>query len=429
MKFHRLINTLAASMVFTLVSIHPIETSSIMFDAPSAIVDISEEKIVEKPKTLYGIDVVGADIEYFNLGAGNTLADVLGEREVPSSITAEAAKKAKSVFDVRRMKAGNLCGIVKRSGRSRGESRVSHFVYEIDPVDYVVFELEEPVKVYRESKKVQTRTVAVCGEIESSLWADCARQNLDVSLIANLAEIYAWTVDFHHLQKGDRFKIVYEEKFVKDKPVGPGKILAARFVHDGKAFDAFYFENDGIGQYFDEKGQSMKSAFLKAPIKFARISSRYTHRRFHPILKVYRKHLGIDYAAPAGTPVMTVGNGTILQVGCGSAEGKYIKVRHNSEYTTQYMHLSRVAKSVRPGKKVRQGDVIGYVGSTGLSTGPHLDFRFFKNGKPLDFVKVESPRAQGVEKEQMKAFRRKTELFAKKLDTDEDSVASFQNGE
>ncbi len=429
MKFHHLINTLAASMVFTLVSIHPIETSSIMFDAPSAIVDISEEKIVEKPKILYGIDVVGADIEYFNLGAGNTLAEILGEREVPSSITAEAAKKAKSVFDVRRMKAGNLCGIVSRSGQSRGESRVSHFVYEIDPVDYVVFELEEPVKVYRASKKVQTRTVAVCGEIESSLWADCARQNLDVSVIANLAEIYAWTVDFHHLQKGDRFKIIYEEKFVKEKPVGPGKILAARFFHNGEAFDAFHFENDGIGQYFNEKGQSMKSAFLKAPIKFARISSRYSHKRFHPILKVYRKHLGIDYAAPAGTPVVTVGDGTILQVGYGNAEGKYIKVRHNSEYTTQYMHLSRVAKSVRPGKRVQQGDVIGYVGSTGLSTGPHLDFRFFKNGKPLDFVKVESPRAQGVEKEQMKAFRRKTELFAKKLDKDEDSVASFQNGE
>ncbi len=429
MKFHHLINTFAASLVFTLVWIHPLETSSIMFDESEEIIGIPDQYVAEKQKTLYGIAMAGAEIEYLNLGSGETLADVLREREVPASTIAEVAKKAEPAFDVRRMKEGNLCGIVRRSGMSEGESRISHFVYEIDPVEFVVFDLEEPVKVYRGSKKIETRIASVCGEIETSLWADCAKRNIDVSLVADLSEIYAWTVDFHHLQKGDRFQIIYEEKFVKEKSAGPGKILAARFVRDGKPFDAFYFENDGDGQYFDENGQNMKSAFLKAPIKFVRISSGYTHRRFHPILKVYRKHLGIDYAAPTGTPVMTVGDGTILQVGEGNAEGKYIKVRHNREYTTQYMHLSRIAKGARPGKRVRQGDVIGYVGSTGLATGPHLDFRFFKNGKPLDFINVESPRAQGLEKKQMKAFRGKTAQVAKKLDMDEDSVAFFKDGE
>ncbi len=429
MKLHHFIYFIAASALFALIWIHPLETLSVSFDEPEEIHELPTQIIPDKPGKIYGIDMTDTEIEYFDLGSGKTLADILGERDVPYAVTLEAAEKAKSVFDVRRMKGGNLCAIASRTGLHGEEPRVSHFIYEIDPVEYVVFDLEDSVKVYRDSKKIRTRVAGACGEIKSSLWAECANLGLDVSLVLKLAEIYAWTVDFHHLQKGDRFQIVYEENFVEDKSVGPGKILAARFVHEGKQFDAFYFENDGEGWYFDEQGRSMKSAFLKAPIKFARISSGYSHRRLHPILKVYRKHLGIDYAAPMGTPVMTVGDGTVLNTGYGKAEGRYVKIRHNSTYTTLYMHLSRTAEGIRPGRRVEQGDVIGFVGSTGLSTGPHLDFRFYKNGKPLNFAKVESPRTKSLSKEQMETFLLETRELADKLEFEDTRIVFLQDEE
>jgi murein DD-endopeptidase MepM/ murein hydrolase activator NlpD len=230
------------------------------------------------------------------------------------------------------------------------------------------------------------RERSIAGTIESSLYLTL--QNLDVSpaLAVSLADIYAWTVDFFRIQKGDAFRVIFEEKYVEDSIfVGVGAIKAASFYHGGTELYAFdYTDESGNREFYDEKGNSLRKAFLKAPLKFFRISSKYNPKRLHPVLKTMRPHLGTDYAAPTGTPIMTTADGTIEKVGYTSGNGNYVKVKHNSVYSTQYLHMSKIAPGMKAGKRVRQGDVIGFVGSTGLATGPHVCYRFWKNGKQVN---------------------------------------------
>jgi murein DD-endopeptidase MepM/ murein hydrolase activator NlpD len=218
-------------------------------------------------------------------------------------------------------------------------------------------------------------------------------------LAIKLSQIFAWQIDFYHLQKGDNFKVIYEELFVDDKFFAIGQIRAAYFNHNGKEFYAIPFTQDSVFQYFDEDGNSLRKAFLKAPLEFGRISSRYSKSRLHPVLKTHRPHLGVDYAAPVGTPVRTTGDGFVADVGYNKGSGKFIKIKHNSVYTTMYLHLSKYAKGIKKDASVRQGQVIGYVGSTGLATGPHLDYRFFVNGSAVDPLKVELPSSHPVKPE------------------------------
>jgi murein DD-endopeptidase MepM/ murein hydrolase activator NlpD len=219
-----------------------------------------------------------------------------------------------------------------------------------------------------------------------------------------LADVYAWTIDFYGLQKGDNFTVTYEEVYVEQKMIGIDKILASRFQHNGKDFFAYRFEQNGKGEFFDEKGQSLQRSFLKAPLKFSRISSRFSKSRMHPILRIARPHYGVDYSAPKGTPVVALGDGRVQEVTYKGGYGKFVSIRHNSVYTTTYAHLSGYARGIKAGMHVSQGQVIGYVGSTGLSTGPHLDFRVYKNGSPTDPLRMESPPAKPVEAANMNNF-------------------------
>jgi murein DD-endopeptidase MepM/ murein hydrolase activator NlpD len=214
-------------------------------------------------------------------------------------------------------------------------------------------------------------------------------------VLANeLSEIYAWSIDFFGLQPADSFSVIYDELYVDSVSIGLGRIHAAYFRSSGTDFYAIPFVQDSVESYYDLEGNSLRKAFLKAPLRFSRISSRYSHSRVHPVLKIRRPHHGVDYAAPTGTPVQAIGDGKIIEAkrGYNNGGGNYIKIRHNSIYTTAYLHLSGFAPGIATGTYVRQGDVIGYVGSTGLATGPHLDFRFYKNGSPVDPLKVEAPR-------------------------------------
>jgi murein DD-endopeptidase MepM/ murein hydrolase activator NlpD len=191
--------------------------------------------------------------------------------------------------------------------------------------------------------------------------------------------------------------VIYEDLVVEGRSIGIGNILAALFHHEDRDYYAFYFVQDSIGDYFDEQSNSLRREFLKAPLKFSRISSRFSNSRYHPVLKIRRPHHGVDYAAPTGTPVQTIGDGKVIEMAYQKGGGgKYLKIKHNSVYTTTYMHLQGFAKGIREGVRVKQGDVIGYVGSTGLSTGPHLDFRVYKNGSAVDPLKMESPPAEPV---------------------------------
>jgi murein DD-endopeptidase MepM/ murein hydrolase activator NlpD len=231
-----------------------------------------------------------------------------------------------------------------------------------------------------------------------------------------MSEVYAWTIDFFGIQKGDYYKVVYEDLKVDGKSIGVGKVLAACFHHMGNDLYAFQFTSNGETGYYDEKAQNLQRAFLKAPLRFKRISSKFSQGRMHPILKIRRPHLGVDYAADYGTPVQTIGEGTVIEKGWNKGGGgNYIKIKHNGAYTTLYMHLAGFAKGLKTGSRVHQGDVIGYVGSTGLSTGPHLDFRVFLNGQAIDPLKVESPPSEPVGKEYLEAFNQLKDSLMVKL--------------
>lgn len=213
------------------------------------------------------------------------------------------------------------------------------------------------------------------------------------NLTNKMERAIAWSVDFHHLQEGDQYKVYYEKIYVDGEEISAGDLIAVHFKHRGKDFYSIKYERGDIKGYYDETGYSAKRAFLKAPVEFSRISSRYNLRRYHPVLKHVRAHLGTDYAAPAGTPIIAVGDGVVEKAEFSGGNGNYVKIRHDKTYQTQYLHMSKFAKGVRPGTFVKQGDVIGYVGSTGLATGPHVCFRFWKNGKQIDFLTADLPKS------------------------------------
>ena len=241
--------------------------------------------------------------------------------------------------------------------------------------------------------------------------------SLHPSLAVKLSEIFAWTVDFFGLQKGDSFKVIYEELSIEGKSLGAGKIFGAQFNRSGSSITAIPFIQDGKETYFDNDGNSLQKAFLKAPLQFSRISSRFSSSRMHPILRIRRAHYGVDYAAPIGTPVHAVGDGRVVSATTENGSGKMVKIKHNSVYTTAYLHLSRFGEGISSGAMVKQGDIIGYVGSSGLSTGPHLDFRFYMNGSPVDPLKVDAPPVEPVLPENLTRFEKNKTVILSLLGT------------
>ena len=365
-------------------------------------VPVKEKSLIpEKHHMEYGINCDTLHVIKGVVQPNQNLSDILLQFDVPYSVINAVALVSENVFDVRKIKSGNPFCIISTTDSTK---KVRYFVYELNPVDYVVFELDYPVAVYIGKKEVQTRTKTVTGFIESSLWQTLTEQQLDPELAIKLSEIYAWDIDFHHLRKGDGFRVIFEERFVEGILVGLGRVKAAVFKHKDKNLYAFYFKQDDSGSYYDQNAKSMQKAFLKSPIKFARITSGYSKHRFHPVLKKHKAHFGIDYAAKTGTPIMSTGDGVILRAGYDKNNGKYVKIKHNGIYTTQYLHMSKIAHGIKQGVKVKQGDVIGYVGSTGLATGPHLCYRFWKNGKQVDPFKEDIPSVEPVQKEYISYF-------------------------
>lgn len=356
---------------------------------------------VPQPNLEYGIVVDSFKVIKDYIKRNQNLSEILSEYGVDYSVIDLIARKSRATFDVRKIRAGNTFTLLCTNDSA---SEVSFFIYESSPVDYVVFDLRDTVNILLGEKEVKKKISKASGKIESSLWNAMVDNNTNPNLANDLSEIYAWTIDFFGIQKGDRYKVIYEELFVDGKSIGTGKVLSSWFKHYDKDFYAFYFVHDTIADYFDDSGNSMRRTFLKAPLRFRRISSRFSHSRLHPILKVRRPHHGVDYAAAIGTPVHAVGDGVVIKVAWSGGAGRMVKIKHNGTYTTAYLHLSRYGKGIKTGVHVKQGDVIGYVGSSGLSTGPHLDFRFYRNGKAIDPLKVESPPANPVDSAYLDIF-------------------------
>lgn len=350
----------------------------------------------------YGFPIDEFEVEESKVKRNQSLSTILRQYDVSFATIDKIARKAKKVFNVRRIKSGREYSVLFTKDTLKTPE---YFIYENTPVEYIVFDLRDTLNVYKGEKEIIYKRKQIQGKIESSLWNAMVAANANPVLSIELSEIYAWTIDFFGIGKGDEFNVIYEEAFVDDEPIHEIKVIAANFVHHKSDNYAFAFlEGDNKG-FFDDEGKSLQKAFLKAPLRYSRISSRFSNRRFHPVLKRYRAHHGIDYAAPTGTPVHTIGDGVIVKRGYQkNGGGRYLKIKHNSVYTTTYMHLSRFGKGMKQGVRVKQGQTIGYVGSSGLSTGPHLDFRVHKNGSPINPLKMKSPPVAPVKKENREEF-------------------------
>ena len=377
----------------------------------------ASEETVETPVPLieYGIAVDSLKVFRDVVGRNEFLADILLRYGVDYNTIDYIARHTKDTFDVRKIRRGNNYTVICTDDSTQ---RALYFAYEISASSYVLYRLFDTISAIRGEKAITSVTEAVNGSIQSSLWNSLVDQQADANLANELSEIYAWTIDFFGLQKGDAYTVIFDKKYVEDIYLGLGRVYAAKFYHGGKDQYAFYFEQNGEGDYFDEEGNSLPRTFLKAPLRYTRISSGFSNSRLHPVLKIRRPHHGVDYAAPAGTPVYTVGDGVIIDRGYQKrGGGNYIKIKHNGTYSTTYMHLKGFAKGMNVGKRVSQGDLIGYVGSTGLATGPHLDFRFYRNGKAVNPLKVESPPSKPVDTAYLPEFRMLVEKYKARLDS------------
>lgn len=344
----------------------------------------------------YGLQIDDFIVETSVVKKRQTLSVILDKYGVSSSKVYEICQKSKKVFNVRKIRSGKSYSVLFAKDSIKTPE---YFIYETNSRDYVVFDLQDEIEVYKGAKPVEYRTKSIKGTIESSLYVALKEAGGDPLLSGKMSEIYQWTIDFFGITKGDSFKILYEQVYVEGKAIKDFDIKAAVLTHNGKDHYSYKYTQDGKESYFDEDGQNLQKAFLKAPLKFSRISSRFSNRRFHPVLKRWRSHHGVDYAAPTGTPVYSIGDGKIVkkayQKGGG---GRYLKVKHNGIYTTCYMHLSRYAKGMRPGVRVKQGQTIGYVGQSGIATGPHLDFRVYKYGRAINPLKMKSPSKLSIKK-------------------------------
>ena len=366
------------------------------------------ENVAEEPVVVDTVYKYGLPIEYFcvrhdTVAPRQTLAELLMDYGLTAAkIYALTAHCPDSVFDVRKVRAGQPCALLSDMD---SVATPRYFVYEMSAKEYAVFDLTTD-KVTRGELPSEWRERACGGVVESSLWNAMVANDASPQLAVLLSHIFGWTIDFFGIQKGDEFRLVYEQEYVEERPIGNFRIRAASFCASDSLYYAIPFVQEGEELYYNEKGNSLEGAFLKAPLDYYRISSRFTNSRYHPVLKRYRAHHGVDYAAPTGTPVYAIGSGKVIDKGFqANGGGNYVKIRHNSTYTTTYMHLSRFAKGLKVGDMVAQKEVIGYVGSTGLSTGSHLDFRVYENGKPINPLTIKSQPKKPISQENKAEFQ------------------------
>lgn len=356
---------------------------------------LSADTVIYQPELRYGINIDNINIEHKRVKRNEFLGTILEREGISSQQVYTLSQKYKDVFDVRKIRVG---GNYELFHTQDTVPELAYFVYEKNIAELVIYDFtKEEVEASTWLKEIKTREKSASGIITSSLWNAIVGQGANPMLSIELSEIYAWSVDFFGIASGDRFKVVYEEDYVDSTSMGIKTIKYAQFQHKGETYYAIPFEQNGTIGYFNKDGESLKRAFLKAPLRYSRISSGFSNRRFHPVLKRYRAHHGVDYAAPSGTPVHTIGDGTVIKRGYQkNGGGNYIKIKHNSVYTTVYMHLKGFARGMNVGARVKQGQTIGYVGATGLATGPHLDFRVYRNGSAMNPLNVKSPPVEPI---------------------------------
>lgn len=326
----------------------------------------------------------------------------------------QLVENCKDKFKINSLRVGTSLQFFSRKSGEMPEL----MIYEPSPYQYTVFQLKEPFRVSTVKRDVTTKVMAASGVLETSFWQALNDNGLSDELADGMIDVLASSVDFYHQRQGDRFKVVYEQHYVQGQAVGTGKILAAVYEREGKESYAFYFKKEGQKtDYYDYDGRPARKAFLKAPVKFSRISSRFNMNRLHPVLGYHKAHLGTDYAAPHGTPIIAVAEGTVIEATRRGGNGNFVRIRHDGTYETQYLHMSGFARGIRSGTRVAQGQTIGYVGSTGLATGPHVCFRFWKNGRQVDHLRLNLPQPLPITGELLEEYKVVRDEWIKLLNT------------
>jgi murein DD-endopeptidase MepM/ murein hydrolase activator NlpD len=382
----------------------------------------NEEEIIV-PKAKLKLVEFGFNIHDFNtvndtIKSGDTFGSLLEKQNLDGRKVYDIVAKVKDTFDVRSIRIGKPFTILRSKDRT---NKIQVLIYQPDRLNFFVIDFRDSIVVYKKAKPLTFKTRTIAGALNGSLSETLQNLKVDPALAPRIAKIYAWSIDFFKLKKGDKFALKFTERYINDTIYeGVDSLKAAFFEYKGKKVYAFPFAPDANikkQQYFDEEGKTLKNFFLKAPLKFVNITSRFAKNRFHPVQLIWKAHKGTDYAAPTGTPIMTTAAGVVEQAGFTTGNGNFVKVKHDKTYSTQYLHMSKIL--VRRGQRVTQGQVIGKVGSTGLATGPHVCYRFWRNGVQVDALRLNLPTSTPMDSK----YRQKYMEYMNPLKRELDSVS------
>ena len=382
----------------------------------------SEKETVEVVKPQPIVEQFGFKYNDFNvlhdtIRKGNTFGSIMANQNIGDKKVYDIVSKVKDTFDVRIMRIGKPFTLLRSKDRFK---KLQVFIYQPDRGSYYVIDLRDStVQVHKKVRPITEKERTIAGSLDGSLSEALSKQGVDEALANKLTKVYAWSIDFFKLKKGDKFGITFTERYIDDTIYdGVDSLKAAFFNYKGKKIYAFPFAQNEASKkldYYDEEGKALKNFFLKAPLKFVNITSHFTQNRFHPVQLIWKAHKGTDYAAPTGTPIMTTAAGVVEQTGFTAGNGNFVKVKHDRTYSTQYLHMSKII--ARKGQHVNQGDVIGKVGSTGLATGPHVCYRFWKNGVQVDALKLKLPNSEPMDKRNLPRFLAQMKPLKRQLDS------------
>jgi murein DD-endopeptidase MepM/ murein hydrolase activator NlpD len=377
-----------------------------------------DNKVIPKSKKSdFGFKFSDFNVVQDSVKSGDTFGSILQNQNIGDKKVFDIVAQVKDTFDVRTIRVNKKYTLL-RSKNKTNSLRV--FIYQPDALHYYVVDLRDSIaKASKKTKPLTLKRRTIGGVLKGSLSETLENAKVEGALASKISKIFAWSIDFFKVKKGDRFGLTFTERYINDSIYdGVDSLQAAFFEYKGKIIYAFPFEqNQGSGSmdYYDEEGKTLKNFFLKSPIKFSRITSRFTSNRFHPVQQIWKAHKGTDYAAPYGTPISSTAAGTVEQTGYTAGNGNFVKVRHNKVYSTQYLHMSRIL--VRRGQHVTQGQTIGLVGSTGLATGPHVCYRFWKNGVQVDALRLKLPNGEPMNSKNKERFLKKIEPLKFELDS------------
>jgi murein DD-endopeptidase MepM/ murein hydrolase activator NlpD len=397
-------------IVFLVVSIFLFSCKKEIEEQPY-FVEKPKEKLVE-----FGFNLQEFNVFRDTIKSGDSFGNILEKQNLNGKPIHEIVTSVKDAFDVRIMRKGKPFTILRSKDKTH---KIELFIYQPDRLNYYVVDFRDSIIAHKKTQPLTFKTRTIAGKLTGSLSETLAKFKVDASLAPKIAKIYAWSIDFFKLKKGDEFGLTFAERYINDTVYdGVDSLKAGFFEYKGKKIYAFPFRMDESSnkiEYFDDEGKTLKNFFLKAPLKFVNITSRYTKNRFHPVQKIWKAHNGTDYAAPTGTPIMTTAAGVVEQAGYTTGNGNFVKVKHDKMYSTQYLHMSKIL--VKRGQRVNQGQVIGKVGSTGLATGPHVCYRFWKNGTQVDALKLNLPTSTPMDSRYKQKYMQYMQPLKRELDS------------